>query len=403
VKVILINRFFFPDHSATSQLLTDLASHLAKAGRSVQIIASRQFYDTREAILPSSDNLQGVRVTRVRTTRFGRYNLMGRTVDYLTFYLSAAWSLFVLLRPGDIVVAKTDPPLISVVAATVAKMRGARLINWIQDLFPEVAGALCVGGTGWIHEALRRFRNWSLRSARYNIAVGERMANKLISEGVPLESIGVIQNWADGQAIGPVDRENNELRRAWKLQDSFVVGYSGNLGRAHEFETVVKAAQKLQRTSRIVFLFIGGGAQREWIAEEVRRRGLNNVMFKPYQPRELLSVSLSVPDIHFISLHPQLEGLIVPSKFYGIAAAGRPIIFIGNKDGEIPRIIRDAQCGYAVEKGQVEEVVQIITQLAEHTERCLSLGIRARALFDQRFDRHHAMRAWEAVIAATVS
>ena len=128
--------------------------------------------------------MQGVRVTRVWTTRFGRQNLLGRTLDYLTFYLSAAWSLFVLLKPGDIVVAKTDPPLISVVAAIVAKIRGAKLINWIQDLFPEVAGALGVGGIGRLEGLLRSVRNWSLRTAYKNVAIGDGMATKLTEEGI---------------------------------------------------------------------------------------------------------------------------------------------------------------------------------------------------------------------------
>jgi hypothetical protein len=142
MKTIFINRFFYPDHSATSQLLSDLAFHLVKTGVAVHVFTSRQVSDDPNATLPSQDFEQGVRITRVWTTRFGRQTLLGRTFDYLTFYFSAAWSLFALVKPGDIVVAKTDPPLISIVAAMVVKSRGAKLINWIQDLFPEVAGAL---------------------------------------------------------------------------------------------------------------------------------------------------------------------------------------------------------------------------------------------------------------------
>jgi colanic acid biosynthesis glycosyl transferase WcaI len=110
-----------------------------------------------------------------------------------------------------------------------------------------------------------------------------------------------------------------------------------------------------------------------------------------------------VPDVHLISLRPALEGLIVPSKFYGIAAAGRPTIFIGSKNGEIPRILRGAQCGFSVDAGQAEEVSRIIRELADDKETCLRLGRRARALFDQRFDTRYAMQAWETVIAATAN
>ena len=403
MKIIFVNRFFYPDHSATSQLLTDLAFHLAKTGVAVHVITSRQVYDDPDSTLPSNDLIQGVRVIRVWTTQFGRQNLPGRTLDYLTFYLSAAWSLFVLLKPGDIVVAKTDPPLISVVAAMVAKIRGAKLINWIQDLFPEVAEALGVGGMKGFEGLLRSVRNWSLRTASKNVVIGDGMANKLAEEGIQPGAIQVIHNWADGCAIQPVDREKNDLRREWHIQDRFVVGYSGNIGRVHEFDTILDAAGKLRSAANIVFLFIGGGAQRDRIEEEARRRGLENIVFKPYQPRERLALSLTVPDVHLISLQPALEGLIVPSKFYGIAAAGRATIFIGSKNGEIPHILRKAQCGFSVEKGQAEEASRIIRMLADQKETCLSLGIHARALFDQRFDARYAMQAWESVIAAAAN
>jgi glycosyltransferase involved in cell wall biosynthesis len=398
MKIIFLNRYFYPDHSATSQLLSDLAFHMAKTGTPVYVITSRQTYDDPDSLLPGKDSVQGVRVIRVWTTRFGRQNLLGRTFDYLTFYLGATWNLFVLLTHGDIVVAKTDPPLISVVAAIMAKIRGAKLINWIQDLFPEVAGALAVGVIKGLEGLLRSVRNWSLRTASKNVVIGDGMANKLTEEGIQLGVIQVIHNWADGRAIQPVDREKNDLRREWNLQDEFVVGYSGNIGRAHEFDTILDAAEKLISAKNIVFLFIGGGAQRDRIEEEARRRGLDNIMFKPYQPREQLSLSLSLPDVHLISLQPALEGLIVPSKFYGIAAAGRPTIYVGDREGEIPRILRETGSGCTVSVGDSVELGNRILGMFRNNNETLSMGLRARLAFDQHFDQQHAFTAWELLL-----
>ena len=398
LRVFFLNRFFHPDHSATSQLLTDLTIHLAKTGIAVHVITSGQVYDDPNSTLPSYDLIQGVRVTRVWTTRFGRQNLPGRTFDYLTFYLCAAWSLFALLKPGDVVVAKTDPPLISVVAAMVAKVRGAKLINWIQDLFPEVAGALYVGGIGRLAGLLRSVRNWSLRTASKNVVIGEGMAKKLAGEGIKPDAIQVIHNWADGRAIQPVDRDKNDLSREWNLQDAFIVGYSGNIGRVHEFDTILDAAEKLKSTANIVFLFIGGGAQRDRIEEEARRRGLENIVFKPYQPREQLALSLTVPDIHLISLQPSLEGLIVPSKFYGIAAAGRPTIFVGDQNGEIPRILRKTGSGFTVSIGDSVGLANRILEMFRNNNENLNMGARARLAFDRHFDQRHAFAAWEELL-----
>jgi glycosyltransferase involved in cell wall biosynthesis len=398
MKLFFVNRFFYPDHSATSQLLTDLACHLAQSKVGVWVVTSRQVYDNPDAALANRDLVQGVHITRVWTSRFGRQRLWGRAVDYSTFYLSAFWCLLRMVRAGDVVIAKTDPPLISVVAAIAIRFRGAVLINWIQDLFPEVASALAVQGSGWLERPLRTLRNKSLIAARRNVVISEGMAKRLREVGIPSKSIRVIHNWADGLAIQPVDREKNELRREWNLDDKFVVGYSGNFGRAHEFGTILSAADLLRDLTQIVFLFIGAGAQLSSMRHEVESKQLRNVIFKPYQPRDQLSVSLSVPDVHVISLLPSLEGLIVPSKFYGIAAAGRPMLYIGDKEGEISQLIRSAQCGFSVEVHQAQEAATVINRLARDAAACSRLGSQARILFEQRFEKSYADRAWQKVI-----
>src|SRR5688572_28796716 len=111
MRLIFINRYFHPDHSATSQMLSDLAFALADRGHEVAVITGRQRYDAPTDTLPPRETASGVAIHRVWTTRFGRANLIGRTIDYATFYLTAGWRLWRLARPGDVVVAKTDPPM----------------------------------------------------------------------------------------------------------------------------------------------------------------------------------------------------------------------------------------------------------------------------------------------------
>ncbi len=397
-RVIFVNRYFYPDYSATSQLLSDVACDLAGQGREVWVITSAQTYDLPCATLPLDEVVKGVRVKRVRTTRFGRRNLLGRACDYVTFYVGAAWHLRGVVRGSDIVIAMTDPPLISVVAALVARRRGAFLINWIQDLFPEIAEALGVRGITIGKAVLRRLRNASLRAARANVVIGRRMAHRLMREGASSDRIRVISNWADGEQIGPVDRDDNELRTRWNLTDKFVVGYSGNMGHAHELGTMLTAAHLLKQTEHIMFLFIGDGAHRAWIEREVEHRGLQNVLFQPYQPRDVLRLSLTVPDVHFISLQPSLEGLIVPSKFYGVAAAGRPTIYIGALEGEIPGILRDAGCGWTFAVGDAAGVAAWIETLSQSPEKVQQAGRNARRIFERQFNTRSALATWRAVL-----
>jgi glycosyltransferase involved in cell wall biosynthesis len=400
VRVIFINRFFFPDHSATSQILTDLAFHLAGCGIDVRVVASRQRYDDPNAHLPEAESIGGVAINRVSTTRFGRSALIGRGFDYLSFYSSAFRCVRAWAKPGDVLVAKTDPPLLCVAAMQAAKRRGLHLVNWLQDLYPEVAGALGVPFIkGPLGRGLLRLRDASLRAADVNVVVGERMAEMVRKRGIAPERVRVIPNWCDDEEIQPTAPLDNPLRREWGLADRFVVGYSGNLGRGHEFETVLAAAERLRGDRRLCFLFIGGGQRFPELAHSVRERGLDHLFrFLPYQERRVLRLSLGVPDVHLISLRPELEGLIVPSKLYGIAAAGRPIIAVAASDGEIARLVRRHDCGIVVEPGEGEVLGDALRCLGTDTGRLAEMGHRARAMLDAHFTRRRAFKRWQSLV-----
>ena len=292
MKIVFINRFFFPDQSATSQMVSDLAFHLAGQGCEVVVVTGRIRYEDAKPVYAPHEQFSGVDIHRVKTTRFGRFALPGRALDYLTFYLAAGWRLLRVVGPGDIVVAKTDPPLISLIAAPVACIRSAGLVHWIQDLFPEIAVALRIkqldGRTGSL---LTRLRNRSFRKSKACVAIGDRMAERLVAAGVNPLRVQVIHNWVDGDAIRPLARSENRLRREWGLNGKFVVGYSGNLGRVHEYEMTLGAAELLKQESGIVFLILGGGPRYREFQEACIDHGLDNVRFLPYQPRERLSES----------------------------------------------------------------------------------------------------------------
>ncbi len=242
------------------------------------------------------------------------------------------------------------------------------------------------------------------------------MAAKLRKLGVPGRQIRIIPNWAHGGCIRPVAPEENSLRKEWGLENDFVIGYSGNLGRAHEIGTFLAGIATLEAQGpppipaayfmaaeeagtrslrKFRWLFVGGGAQMDALKREVTKRELKSVMFRPYQPRERLSESLSLPDVHLISLRSGLEGLIVPSKYYGIAAAGRPAIFVGHPGGEIARILERSESGFAVCEGDGAGLVEAILALAGNPELAASQGKIARQLFEAKFDFPIALQAWE--------
>lgn len=406
MALIFLNRYFHPDHSATSQMLSDLACGLSERGHEIRVIASRQCYDAPGKRLPARETVGGVEVFRVWTSRFGRAKLIGRSVDYATFYVSAVLMLWRLARAGDIIVAKTDPPMLSVVVAPIARWRGTRLVNWLQDLFPEVAEAIGLDRLQFpsvVYNALCVVRNWSLRSAAMNVALGDRMAERLAALGVTSDRVSIIQNWADGVLIEPVAAADNPLRHEWGLDGKFVVGYSGNLGRAHDYHTLLDAITRLEGatpdSAEIRWLFVGGGALHGAFVSELRARGLKSVIFKPYQSRDLLAQSLSAADVHLVQLRPELEGLIVPSKFYGIAAAGRPTIFVGDRDGEIARVIQRNDLGYVTAQGDGAGLAAFVLALARDPDACRQIGARARRVCEKEFEKRIAIDRWELLLA----
>jgi glycosyltransferase involved in cell wall biosynthesis len=403
-RLVFLNRFFYPDHSATSQILSDLAFHLAASGAEVHVITSQQLYDSPRASLLKHETVNGVHVHRVATTSFGRAALWGRGIDYVSYYASMWWCARVLVREGDVLIAKTDPPLTSIVAMWVALRAKGRLVNWLQDIYPETAAELGVPlMRGVIGRGLGHLRDLSLQKAQANVAVGQHMAQRVRSHGVPSNRMHVIPNWCDDERLCPLPHDENPLRKEWGLQGSFVVGYAGNLGRAHEFQTVLTAAERLRSHPQIVFLFIGGGHRFDQLAGAVRKCGLDRMFrFMAYQPEERLKHALNAADVHLISLKPELEGLIVPSKFYGIAAVGRPMISISARDGEIASLVRQNECGLVVEPGDGQALAKALVCLRDNPLRVAEMGKRARAMLDACFARKIAFGRWQSLLS-TVS
>lgn len=398
MKLIFINSFFYPDHSATSQLLSELAFALAESGDDVTVICSRNNYTDPGIAYPRRETIRGVKIHRVATPACRRNHLAGRMLHALSFYIGASLRLLRLADRGTLVIAKTDPPLIGLASSYVCRLRHARQINWLQDLFPETAIALKMRPfAGWLGRRVLAWRNRTLRSACMNVVIASRMQRMLAAESIDEAKLRTIPNWANGKAITPVPASDNPLRQQWGLADAFVVTYSGNLGRAHEFDTLLSAATELRNDPAIRFLFIGGGVLMERLRNAVEERGLENCCFKPYQPMDQLHLSLSVADVHIVSLRPELRDAVSPSKYYGIAAAGRACIYIGDADDEIPQHLLRTHSGFSAEPGDSATLAAQIRTLS-HNRAHIEMGDNARQAFEASFDFPLALRRWRTVL-----
>ena len=385
MRITFVNRYFYPDISATSQLLTELAEDLDARGESITVITGNMLYLTAER-LPPHDRHHGIHIKRVGFTSFGRTRMLGRFADYLSFLVCAFWKA-VRLKDQDCLVVLSDPPILSLFAAMVRFFIPVTTVCWLQDIFPDIAVRAGVIRESVVTHILGRMAVWSLRQMDQIVVIGRCMEQRLLSRGFAARTIANIPNWADGSQIHSRPRQDNAFVRQHGLHDRFVVMYSGNHGIVHELDSLAHLVRTTKSVPGICFCFIGEGAGKGELIKMSREEGWPHVMFLPYQPKPALEFSLSAADVHLVSLRAGMEGLCVPSKLYGVLAAGRPVLFVGPAESEVAHIIREAGCGASVAPGNTPAAVEAL--LSVYRDRTLldKQGRAARKYFEQHCDR----------------
>jgi glycosyltransferase involved in cell wall biosynthesis len=390
VKVVFVNRFYWPEIPATGQLLTDLAQGLAARDWEVSVITSAAHPD-----VPRLEQHHGVTIHRVGGTRWARGGTSGKAIDFGTFFLGATRLVFRQAGPGTILVPMTDPPLLGVGVGFVAACRGAGTVHWIQDIYPEVAIALLQHS--WLG-ILRPLRNLAWRKAAACVTVGRDMTQAMIRAAVSPERVHVAPNWAPAGVVPLAPITPNALRKKWGLDGKFVVAYSGNLGRVHDLDPIIDLAEALRTDLEVVVVFIGDGVQRLQLETAARARSLANVAFFPPQPRDRLSESLALGDLHLVTLRPGCEGYVFPSKLYGIAAAGRPILFVGPPDCDVASTVREHDLGQAFARENTAGLAAAVRRLA--SDRAAWSRHSAAALaFAAQHTAARAVDRWHHVLA----
>lgn len=371
MKIIFLNRVYPPADGATGRLLAELAQQLVQRGCEVTVVTSRADSET-----PVSETVESVRVERVRTWRFTRASHWRRGLSYLSAYPALLWRAWRLPR-ADVVVTMTDPPLQLLLGTFLKCVKGSRHVHWAQDIYPELAEELNVlPRNGIFARCLRWMSTMGLRHTDRVIAVGRCMKTRLLARGLSGESIHVVPNWA--HQAKQTDLLPNPFRDEHGLGGRFVVMYSGNLGLAHPFEAILEAAALLKATHpEILFLMIGAGPRLGYVKQQTAERALDNVRFLLPQASEKLLQSLGAADLHLASMELALLGLVVPSKIYGILAAGRPCVFLGPGESEAARTLDEFQCGSIMNPADGEGLARCIAQWSENGERRRVAGQRA--------------------------
>jgi glycosyltransferase involved in cell wall biosynthesis len=370
VRILIINQAFWPDIVATAQLMADWSEDLTARGHEVSIIASRSIYGRQGAILPERDRYKGAKIYRVGANLFKKGRILTRLIDFGLFHVLALRRAMALPRQ-DVVVCLTTPPFIGIVGLITKKLRGSRYVQYEMDLYPDVPvalGALKPGSP--VTQLFERVHRTLLRTADRVIVLGRCMERVIKSKGIPASKLVLVTPWADPDEIAPVPRETNPFRIEHHLSDKFVIMYGGNLGLGHDISTVTAAMRILNDSMdpidrKCCFVFMGGGQRMRELQQLATENNLTNVLFLDYQPREKLAESLSAADVHLITQAHGTSGLIVPTKFYGMLASGRPGLYVGPSDSEAALVLRETGLGAVLEIGDVQGFLAAIRRLRD--------------------------------------
>jgi colanic acid biosynthesis glycosyl transferase WcaI len=375
MRFTFLNQFYPPDEAPTGLLLADVAEELVRQGHEVQVICGQGVYWRSDA---GAAPPNGVRVVRVREMRFSR-GQGGRLASYLSFLALAALRGLKESRT-DVLVTMTTPPLLHLAGSLAARLHGCKHYLWEMDVYPDVA--IAAGAMDGVARLVGPLLDYPRRRCQGIIALGECMKARLAGRGISPQKIHVAENWADGEAIRPAAFPPGPL----------TLLYSGNLGLAHEIETLRAIVPRLHDPSRFRFRFAGSGVGRKLMAKNGERKCWEHVSFEPYSPLSHLSEHLADCHIGLVTEKREALGCIVPSKIYGLMAAGRPVLFIGPKEATPARILERYECGWQVEPGQVDEAVELLARLERRREEIARAGVRARRAFEANYDRRWGVR-----------
>ena len=361
----------------------------------MRVICSRGRYFEGKGTASAREVRSGVEIRRVRATSFGKRAHLGRLVDYLSFHVLATLAVL-SSRWADVVVTLTTPPLIGFCGRLARMLHGTKHVNFVMDLHPD-AEFECgmIDRSSVPGRVLSRVAGSILSKADKNVVLGRYQAKRVMGWGAREDSIAEIPVWSDGEEIAPVPHAENPVRTQMGWNERFVVMYSGNAGIVHMFDEVLDAADQLSKSDPDVqFVFIGGGPRKAEIEAGVRERELSNVSFHGYFEREDLRYSLSAADVHFMSLLPQHVGIAVPGKLYGILAAGRPVLFVGDTQSESAETIIAARAGSVFKVGEGTALADEIRALKKDSDRRAELGRNGREYFLATHERQVCVSAW---------
>jgi colanic acid biosynthesis glycosyl transferase WcaI len=388
----MVTELYRPELTSTGHYLSNIAEGLAARGYEVLTICAQPNYAARGTTAPKRETLNGVSVRRCRSTRLPREVLPFRIVNVVTQSATFLTELIRGVRRDDIVLVVTNPPVLPFIAALACRLRAGRLVVLVHDVYPDVFWA--TGMLSRSHPLSRAF-DWAQRrtlgSAQLVFTLSNDMQRRVVGRRLAAtDKVAVVTNWADLELVNA---------SALPTEKDLVVLYSGNLGRTHGLNDLLKAARALLGQP-IRFRIVGTGSKRGWVDGLVESTRLSNVSVEDPVPFSDLSESLSRCDVGFIGLIDEMAGVSAPSRFYNLLAAARPVLFVGDASTDIAQLIRRFEIGWVVPPGQPERLAETLVSISANREILPEMGARARSLAESDYQKEQIVDAYYNLIAS---
>lgn len=358
-RLWVVSELYYPEETSTGYFLTGIAEGLADRFE-VGVVCSPPTYSERAVKTARREVRRGVAIRRTRSTTFDKDWLPGRLLNMLTFTLGVVAFALRHFRRGDRLLVVTNPPLVPLLLGVVTRMKRLRGALLVHDVYPEVLHATGhVRRGSWADRAVEAVMRFAVRSFPTVVVLGRDMAEVVGRKLLPRQRVAIIPNWGDPVEVAPMPRADNPFAQAHGLVDKVVVQFSGNLGRTHDVEAVLRLADAMRDREELVFLFVGFGGKAGAIGEAAR--ALPNVRFAPRQPREMLGAMLACSDATVIAFVDGMYGVSVPSRMYNVMAAGVPIVALADPRAELSLVVAEERCGWVV--GDAEGLRGVVEQV----------------------------------------
>ncbi|HYW21528.1 MAG TPA: glycosyltransferase family 4 protein [Nodularia sp. (in: cyanobacteria)] len=386
IKLSVVTQFFPPDYAATGQLIEELVKQLEQQGVNIEVFTSQPGYAFSLSNAPCLERVDRIKIQRSRSAQLFPGRIRGKLLNGVLYTLRTLIYLLAAWRRNDVLLVTTAPPFLPIVGYLANRLFKLPYVCIIYDLYPDIAITLgVVSKNHWVAKLWQAVNQRVWLNAKGIVVLSPEMKKSVLAHCPQVaHKVSIIHSWANPEFIVPIAKKENWFAWKYDLVNKFTVLYSGNMGRCHDIDTLLKAATELQ-DEPVQFVCIGGGAKREELIAQVNELGLNNFTFLPYQDKKDLPYSLTSGDLSLVSINPASESLVLPSKLYSALATGRPLAVVCSPYSSLRQLIAEADCGAAFDYGDGHGLAEFIRLLQRNQELSEQMGNAARQYLKSHF------------------